>query len=95
MTKSNNFLTFALTVLILLFELDVSLAQRTSAEIVKKSETSDLHSRAIESVNDLLKEHPRKYVEQLTRTTVDGRLQYVLGARIAGKTHIGEHFQLN
>lgn len=88
MAKSNNLLTFAATLLILLFGLNVSFAK-----IEEKSETSELHPRTPENINDLFKMHPRANGEQLTRTTtVDGRIQYVLGTRIAGKS---SYFQLN
>lgn len=71
MSKSNSLLNISITVLISLFLLNISAAQR----IFEKSE-NDLDSGELSSP---------PHVIQLTKQNVEGRIQYVLGNRIAGK----------
>lgn len=87
MAKLNNLFASAVILLILMFVLNDSVAQRHHYNIENESE---VHPGTTDEIYDFIKLHPRAYVEQLTKTNVDGRIQYVLGGRIAGKFHIGK-----
>ena len=86
MTKLNNLFASAVTLLILMFVLNDSVAQRHHYNIESESE---VHQGKSDEIYDFIKLQSHTYVEQLTKTNVDGRIQYVLGGRIAGKFHIG------
>lgn len=88
MPKLNNLFASAVTLLILMFVLNDSVAQRNHYNIENESEATELHRGTTAEIYDFIKLHPRAYVEQLTKTNVNGRIQYVLGGRIAGKLHI-------
>lgn len=91
MTKLNIMFAFVVTLLILLFGLSDSVAQSELLKIENEPELTALQPRSADEICDFINLHPKKYVEQLTQTNVNGRIRYVLGTRIAGKSHILEN----
>lgn len=86
MTNSNNNLfIFTFGSIIFLFVLNNSIAIASRNSLPQADEDSKLHVRTIDDINEFIKLHPGVYVEQLSVSNVGGRIQYVLGARIAGK----------
>lgn len=86
MIKSNNNLfNFTVGVLIFLFGLNKSIATASTNRFPQTVEDSKLHAKTTDDINEFIKLHPGVYVEQLSVHNVGGRIQYVLGARIAGK----------
>lgn len=92
MSTSNNFFILFVVSLILFgrsysecISMESLNTNSSPQELEEVSEQNALHTRTVDDVNDFIKLHPRIYVEQLVLSNVGGRLQYVLGARIAGK----------
>lgn len=84
MTKSIFVIT---TVVMLLFVISDSSAQRDHSKVEYESVPTAptvFYPSTTEEIYDFVELHPGASVKQLTKTTVDGRLQYVLGVRIAG-----------
>lgn len=74
MTNVNR---FVITFLIVWFGPVQSFAENESRPtVILQEPANDIH--------DIIRLHPRVYVKQLTKTNVDGRIQYTLGGRIAG-----------
>lgn len=76
MRSVNKLFGLAVHLLVLLTVLNASVADNESRPGPVIVRTSD-------EIDDFIQLHPRIYVDQLTKTNVNGRIQYTLGARIA------------
>lgn len=86
MTKLTTFFIYNIAVLIFLLGINKSVvsSRRISSEYPEPTERNSQTKN-----DDFFKLHPGLYVEQLVKTNVGGRVQYVLGARIAGNLGLG------